>query len=215
MEKGSRPPAAARGSIRGTRGTDNLEQLSHEELLELCLFRREEAWQEFLRRFSRLIYSVVLRYDLPEEETEEAYQATIVAVFRQLPRLQSPEKLVSWIVGISARQAINRIRAYRRETTVDSFTDELLRDTRSPLPPQRLPDEDILLLERAQQVREGLEALPERCRRLLFSLFFEDPQPEYREIAGREQIAIGNIGPLRARCLEKLRAFFGKRGWLD
>ena len=37
-----------------------------EELLERCLAHEEGAWQEFLRRYSRLIYATIHRVDLPQ-----------------------------------------------------------------------------------------------------------------------------------------------------
>jgi RNA polymerase sigma factor (sigma-70 family) len=146
---------------------------------------------------------------------DDAFQATVEAAFRQLHSLQDPEKLVPWLIGIASRQSINQIRRLRRETQVEDVSDELLRNGPAPSVPPGLPDEEVLLMERAQQAREGLEALPERCRRILRSLFFEDPAPEYREIALREGIPLGNIGSLRVRCIERLRRVFTDRGWLD
>jgi RNA polymerase sigma factor (sigma-70 family) len=225
VKKPPAPEPAIAGKGTGTRGAsqsdpaskgrDALARLPQDELLRLCLYHDERAWEEFVRRYSRLIHSVILRYELPVEERKEAYQATIVAAFRQLASLRSPDKLVSWIIGIASRQAINRIRSARREVPVETVTDDHLRDGPAPPPPQPLPDADLLLLERAQNVREALLAIPDRCGRLLRALFFEDPTPEYREIAAREAIPVGNIGSLRARCFEKLRGIMEARGWLD
>jgi RNA polymerase sigma factor (sigma-70 family) len=192
----------------------SLERLAPSELIDLCLARSEEGWKEFLRRYSRLLYATIGRYDLPRQERDEAFLATVSAVYRQLPRLRHREKLVAWLIGISSRRAIDRIRLKRRELRVEEITDTMLRAGRQPIAPRALPDHEVLLQERAQQVREAMDFMPERCRRLFQALFYENPAPEYREIAHREGIAVGNIGPLRARCLTRLRAIFQKSGWL-
>jgi DNA-directed RNA polymerase specialized sigma24 family protein len=68
-----------------------------------------------------------------------------------------------------------------------------------------LPEEVLLQLEQQQQVREGFNQLQERCRRLLWFLFYDPTQPSYNQIASSLAMPVASIGPSRARCLEKLR----------
>lgn len=188
-----------------------MQNASQGALIAACLAHDETAWTELVRRFANLIYSTILRTDLPPEEVEEAFQASIVAIHQQLPGLRDPDRLVPWIIGISYRQAINRIRARCRES-VGAVTHAMLEA--SGLVPELtdLPDRDRLRLERSHQVQMALARLPDRCRSLLHSLFFEDPAPEYSEIAERDGIPIGSIGPTRARCLEKMRQALERSG---
>ena len=93
------------------------------------------------------------------------------------------------------------------------MVDATVADSVDPTPPPELPDAVRVRLEQAQQAREALAGLSERCRRLLGYLFFEDPPLDYAEIARREGLPIGSLGPTRARCLEKLRRHFEDRGW--
>ena len=75
-----------------------------------------------------------------------------------------------------------------------------------------LPDRVRVRLEQSHRVQLALARMPERCRSLLHSLFFEEPAPEYAEIAARDGIPIGSIGPTRARCLEKMRQILERSG---
>lgn len=59
--------------------------------------------------------------------------------------------------------------------------------------------------EQEQLVRDAMERVPARCRRLVLMLFFEDPPRPYREVASDLGIAIGSIGILRQRCVQQLR----------
>lgn len=183
-------------------------------LVRDCLANRPGAWEEFLHRYSNLIYSTILKDGLPRTEQEDAYQAAIVAIYRQLGSLRDTARLVPWIVVISHRQAINRIRARRKETSLDDISAADLAKAEAALAnSDGLPDVQVVALERAQQATETLSRLPERCRRLIQLLFYEDPAPDYSEIARQEGIPVGSIGPTRARCLEKARRIFEDRGW--
>jgi DNA-directed RNA polymerase specialized sigma24 family protein len=52
-------------------------------------------------------------------------------------------------------------------------------------------------------LREALARLPAYCQRLI-ALLCADPSVPYAEISTQLGIAVGNIGPYRGRCLEKL-----------
>ena len=53
--------------------------------------------------------------------------------------------------------------------------------------------------------------LPERCRRLLRIVAFEN-RPDYRELATDLGMPVGSIGPTRGRCLAKLRVALMQAG---
>jgi DNA-directed RNA polymerase specialized sigma24 family protein len=58
--------------------------------------------------------------------------------------------------------------------------------------------------ERNAALRAAFAELPQPCQELL-SLLMSDPPPAYAEISARLGMAIGSIGPTRARCLDRLR----------
>lgn len=180
------------------------------ELISLCLTGEDAAWQEFLNRYSRLIYSTILKEDLSQDDQEEAFQASVMAIYCGLPQLRDHSRLISWIIAITWRQAINSIRHRSREARVRKAADAIGHEAGD----QPLAPEALVALERAQQAQEALAALPERCRRLLTGLFYEDPRPGYDEIAHRMGIPIGSLGPTRARCLERMRRYFEERNWI-
>jgi RNA polymerase sigma factor (sigma-70 family) len=206
---------ARKGSFRPGGTSAASSNLSPTELVDACVERRPGSWEEFLRRYANLIYSTILKVGLPDADQEDAFQSAILVIYADLGRLRSRESIASWIVGITYRQAINRIRARTRarETPLEEDEDMPGRSVIDPLAPGDLPDQSRVELERAQQIAEALERLPERCRRLLRILFYEDPAPDYGEISRREGLPVGSIGPTRARCLEKMRRVYEERGW--
>ena len=56
-----------------------------------------------------------------------------------------------------------------------------------------------------QSLRRAMSDLPPRCRRLVEMLFFDEPARPYLEIAETLGLAVGSVGFIRQRCLEKLR----------
>jgi DNA-directed RNA polymerase specialized sigma24 family protein len=82
----------------------------------------------------------------------------------------------------------------------------------------RTPEESLIESEdeadRAERVRrlwQELDGLGERCRQLL-RVLVSSPPPSYGEISAALGIAVGSIGPLRQRCLRRLRDRMDARG---
>jgi DNA-directed RNA polymerase specialized sigma24 family protein len=98
-----------------------------------------------------------------------------MAIYLQLQKLRDREKLVAWIVGITWRQSVDRIRSRSREIRMEEVEDPVLRGSLDPPADAALPDEDRVALEQAQHAREALASLSERCSRLLSLMFYEHP----------------------------------------
>jgi RNA polymerase sigma factor (sigma-70 family) len=73
--------------------------------------------------------------------------------------------------------------------------------------------EDIQIRTQEQQnIRNAVDKLPDRCRRLLELLYFETTNPTYEQIGKTMNMPVASIGPTRARCLDKLRTVFRQKG---
>jgi RNA polymerase sigma factor (sigma-70 family) len=201
-------------SEKPDRHVSSWQGVTAEVLVQHCLRHSDGAWAEFLRRYRNLIYSAVRKISLPEGDQEEAFQGSVIAIYQQLARLRKPDRLIPWIVRIARRQALNRLRLRIREGRLAEVTELPWAGVTSSMGTAPGQENDRLQLEMAQQAAEAFESLSERCRRLLHYLFHEDPPPDYKEIARREGIPVGSLGPTRARCLDRIRAYFAARGWL-
>lgn len=65
-------------------------------------------------------------------------------------------------------------------------------------------DTEIVAAETRDEIERALAALPERPGTLL-RLLHADSAPSYQEISRATGMAVGSIGPARARALERLR----------
>ncbi|MDM7915094.1 MAG: RNA polymerase sigma factor [Candidatus Eisenbacteria bacterium] len=204
-----------RATVRAAPNAQELPGIPAEELIRLCIAHEPGAWEEMIRRYANLIHAVILKVGLTPEDREDAFQSTITVLYTDLPKLRDPGRLPSWLIGIAYRQAVNRIRGKMRsrETSIDEIEERGDGRSAEPNDPRPLADEIRADLEHRQQIAEALDAISERCRELLRLLFFEEPPLDYAEIARRQGMPIGSIGPTRARCLERMRKVYEERGW--
>jgi RNA polymerase sigma factor (sigma-70 family) len=160
----------------------------------------QQAWDALVDRYAPLVWSICRRCGLGHADAEDVAQTVWLHLVDQLHRLRDPDALPGWLVT-TTRRACLQARDKARRT-----------DTPAPLPDAAdLPDphapaaEDALLAaERRAALREAFTTLPPRCQQLP-ALLIQDPPVCYAEISNRLGIAIGSIGPIRSRCLARLR----------
>lgn len=178
-----------------------MKPVDDEELTARCLNGDGQAWEELVRGYRRLVFSVPLKMGLDVEQSEDVLQLTFLTLYNKLSTLRDRRRVGLWLAVTARRKALDRLRqlAASREIAV---ADEMIQQTPDAVP---LADDQLMRLERQHQVRLAFELLPERCRDLLGPLFFDDPQPSYEELAARLNIPVGSLSPTRARCFAKLR----------
>jgi RNA polymerase sigma factor (sigma-70 family) len=192
--------------------SDSCEAWTDVRLVRECLQGREEAWAALLEKYKRLIYSIPIKYGFSPDAASDVFQEICVELLAELPKLREPRALPKWLMEVTAHKCAHiREREQRRpgSAPADADHDALagVRDAR------RLTDQILLDVERDQTLRDALDALSPRCRRLVEMLFFETPPRPYKQIAEELAIACGSIGFIRGRCLERLRATLHKGGF--
>jgi RNA polymerase sigma factor (sigma-70 family) len=173
---------------------------SDPELVDACLAGRQFAWDTLVARYRTLVYSVIVKSGGATGEEDDVFQAVWLDVYNQLDRLKSRDSLRAWLCTVTRHKCYHwRLRRHRLPEGLDESWAASIPD-RAALPPETLEE-----LERAQDIREAIEALPDRCRQLVLRLFLDDPPLPYAEIARSLGLAEGSIGALRGRCLDRLK----------
>ena len=155
------------------------------------------AWEELVDLFATLVYSTARRYGLDDHDAEDCAQQTWMALYASRHKLRDWEKLPGWLAGTAYRRAMRILRKQASNRRVEGKAPP----TEMPLS----PDEHLMLLQRRALLDRALAQLDERCRELLTALFFAPEEQSYRDIAQRFHIPINSIGPVRQRCLARLR----------
>lgn len=174
-----------------------------EELVKACRLGDESAWETIVYKYQNLLYSIPLRAGLSRDLASDVLQEVFTALFEKLETLEKPEFLRAWLVTTTQHKTLHLIQRESRgrpKSIDDTEGDVYFEISDSRL----LQDETLIRLEREKQIEAALEAIEERCRRLLTLLYLEQNQTPYAEIARMLGIPLGSIGPTRARCLQKL-----------
>ncbi len=180
------------------------------KLIEACLNGESEAWEALLVRYQRLIYSIPLRYGLPEHDANDVFQNVSLLLLEHLSSLRDRERLGAWLVITTRRECWRMLRQHREIPVVPESP-----SLDEQEPGESYSEDDFLALERQSIVRAAVEQLDPTCQQLLILLFYTDPRPSYSEIAQKLAIPEGSIGPTRARCLEKLMKILDKMGFSE
>ncbi len=155
--------------------------------------------ERLVRRLTPTLWHVARAYGLPREAAEDAVQNSWVALSRASDSIRDPQAVLSWLCVTTRREAIRTLRESRRE---DSTEPAALSEA---APPQAGPEDGILADREARILWQKVNALSERCRRLLRVIAFAD-RPDYQSVSTELGMPMGSIGPTRRRCLDKLHA---------
>lgn len=182
---------------------------SDRELLRACRRNDESAWEEIVKRYQRLVYTIPRRAGLDEDLAAEVFQEVFTTLLEKLDEIEQPDRLHAWIVTTARRKTWRIMGRERLSGAQPAIEDEI--DAFDKLPDNLpLPDEVMLQLEQQHMVRSAVLRLDHRCRKLLTLLFYTEEPPPYSEIASAIGAPEGSIGPTRARCLKKLMKLIEK-----
>lgn len=171
------------------------------DLLARCREGDERAWNQLVDRYEGLVWSVAVQIGLDRDDASDVFQYVWMELHRSLARLRDAESLPKWLMVATRRQAYKvSTRRRRLGLTLDGESPPDLLD------PARLPDDRVEDLETRRRLEEALARMKPADAELLRLLFLDSAQPSYEEISRRTGLAVGSIGPIRARCLKRLRA---------
>ena len=160
----------------------------------------QDAWDELIERYSPLVWSICARYQLSRQDVADVGQNVWLLLVEQIGKLREPAALPGWLATTTKRECLRVLRAVRRHEHAGLPPE----DQMPPDPAATTIEQEIITAERNAALRAAFAELPQPCRELL-SMLMSDPSPAYAEISARLGMAVGSIGPTRARCLERLR----------
>lgn len=173
------------------------------ELIRACRQGRPQAWEQVLDKYERLVFSIALKQGLTAADAADIVQITFTILLQSLDVFDEEVRLGGWLATVARRHAWRWRERRRREGPAPAAD---LGETLS-WQEDESAERPLRRWERIEWLESGLAQLDERCRELLLALYFDPAQPSYADVAAQMGLAEGSIGPTRARCLQKLRAF--------
>lgn len=177
------------------------------DLVQRCLNGQQNAWDQLVEAYGKLVYAVPTRLGLQQQDAEEVFQAVFLRLFERLPRLRSHDhrSLTAWLTITSRRETWRLIRrkGLDRERCETDGAQGCERTEPDPLE-VAMASEQVTLLQRALQLLKPTE------RRLIKALYLQEGANDYSSIARRLGMPLGSVSPTRGRALTKLRCILGQ-----
>ena len=130
-----------------------------------------------------------------------------MAAWDGLAQVRDERALAGWLATIAARTGTRALRRHIRGPVVGGEAYES-QAARAP-DPAAPPEQAAIERERDEAVRAAIASLSERDRLLVHAFFYDPTAPSYAEIGARLGVSPETVGPLRTRCLRRLRAALG------
>ena len=192
LSRGDHPVAAGEGTA-----VDEESSIKH--LLTAAGFGDQSAWDRIVEKYTRLVWSVARGYRLSDADAADVCQTTWLRLVENLGRITDPDRLAGWLATTTRREAIRILTKQNREYPVLDGDDEVDDDE------QHDPEARTIVQDEYRELWIAFAALSERCKALLRVLAVS-PLENYAQVAVALGMAVGSIGPTRARCLDRLRA---------
>jgi RNA polymerase sigma factor (sigma-70 family) len=156
------------------------------------------AWSRLVDHYARLVWAVTRSFRLSDSDAADVSQVVWLRLLEHINRVD-PERVGAWLVVTTRRECL-RVLAFRKRVLL-TYEATAFEEVAGNQPE---PDAVLLAGERADDVRRALESLPDRWQQLLGMLMADPPMP-YVVISETLGLPVGSIGPMRGRCLDKLR----------
>ncbi|CAL9359850.1 hypothetical protein SUDANB145_00642 [Streptomyces sp. enrichment culture] len=209
--RGGTAPSTAYDDVSYTRG-GAVDRTDVGALVQSAADGDAAAWKALVEGLGPLVWSVARAHRLSDADAHEVYQTAWFRFAQNLGRIREPEKAGSWLASTARNECLKVLKAARRWTPTDD--PQLLDRVSEDLTPEESvldSEEAAAQSERVRWLWQEFEELGERCRQLL-RVLMASPPPSYQEVSAALDIAVGSIGPMRQRCLRRLRARLEARG---
>jgi RNA polymerase sigma factor (sigma-70 family) len=178
---------------------------SDERLVRECLDGNEQSWSALIEKYKKLIYSIPIKWELPREEANDIFQSVCVDLYTELPNLREPKALPKWLMQTTLHKCAKYRRQQARFSDKEIAEESAIDESKADAILEEVQEEQIL--------RDSIAAVAGRCAEMIRMLFFETPARPYSEIAEELGLAVGSIGFIRGRCLDRMKKQLLSRGW--
>lgn len=172
------------------------------ELLQKGMRGDAAASSQLVRALDPLLRSVVGRYRLTPADTHDVVQTVWVRFLERHHTIRTPDHALGWLRTTARREAARVLRRRWREQAPAVLA--------VPVPG---PEEWVLRADRALCVWRAAGRLRPRDRRLAALIAHEEAS--YAVLAAAAGVGVASVGPLRGRCLNRLRRLLAEEGITD
>ena len=147
-----------------------------------------QAFGKLVDQFQPIVFSIGMSYLRHHEEALDLCQSTFLQAWAKIGQLQVPKAFPGWLKQITIRLAINRKARERQSVSLEPDLIMRVGESADDQP------QEVLLAERAAQVKEGLARLPNRDRQTLIAFYFDG-----HSVAEMAEMFMAPVGTIKRR----------------
>jgi RNA polymerase sigma-70 factor (ECF subfamily) len=134
------------------------------------------AFAELVELYKDKIFHLGYRMLNQKQEAEDVVQETFLRVYTNLDRYDENQKFSTWIYRIATNLCIDRLRKRKPSYSIDAeMTDGEGTDWHSMLASDAAgPDEELILSETQQNIREAIQTLPDKYKSVVILRYLHD-----------------------------------------
>ncbi|SDC51796.1 RNA polymerase sigma factor [Actinokineospora iranica] len=166
-------------------------------LLEKARRGDRRALGQVAVRLTPMLWQVARAQGLDSERSADAVQSAWLSLLGSIADIRTPVALTAWLVTVTKRTAWRM----RDDHSAETPTAVSLDNVRDPEPQ---PEEHAVFTDRRRRLWAAVAQLPRRCQDLLRFVAFVH-RLDYAEVSAALGMPRGSIGPVRGRCLARLR----------
>ena len=184
--------------------TRTRQHRSLNDLVRGAAHRDPRCWEEIVDRFGPHLYQLARGYRLDEATCADVVQQVWLRALVHLPSLREPLALGGWLTAIAHRECLRALRDRgRRCPGGDLEAQAEDHDHHHPPEAGSRPEQELLSAELGRLIQKACAGLSARDRRLVALIVAEELS--YVQMARELDLRPGSVGPIRARCLARLR----------
>lgn len=174
---------------------ENASASSREDdvLVEAAIGGDENAYSQLVDKYERALYFHILKMIKDREQVEDLVQEAFVKAFNNLNTYSNNYAFSTWLYRIATNHTIDYLRKKKLKTL--SINEPV--KTREGEMKMQLPDQDakadrgIIRKQRQEMVREAIDDLPEKYRKVIEMRHMEEKS--YQEIADVLDLPLGTV----------------------
>lgn len=159
-------------------------QAGEDDLVAASARGDEDAFQQLVERYRRLVLHVAYRSMGDMSLAEDVAQEAFIKVFRGLPRYRREKPFVHWLRRVVANTVVDELRRRRPVESLDNLEQLPAADNDGP---QELADQH----DEQEAVRQAIMELPASYREILILQVFRELT--YEQIARTLNLPLGTV----------------------
>ncbi len=158
-------------------------------LVERCLSGEQAAWDEFVKTYTRRVFSLCYRFTNSESEAEDLTQEVFLRIFKTLGSFRAGEgSLLVWMTRLTRNLLVDHYRRTRNARLTDAVDDKVLEERTAA---HARTDGLLAGREAGELLQAGLQELSPELRETVILRDVEEL--EYREIARVLEVPEGTV----------------------